>query len=35
LPAVFVIGTDGIIRFSEVHADFRVRPEPADVMAAI
>ncbi|HEY0309469.1 MAG TPA: peroxiredoxin-like family protein [Acidobacteriaceae bacterium] len=35
LPAVFVIGQDNIIRFSEVHADFRVRPEPADVLAAL
>jgi len=35
LPAVFVIAPDGIIRFSEVHADFRVRPEPADVLAAL
>jgi len=35
LPAVFVIGQDNIIRFSEVHADFRVRPEPSDVLAAL
>jgi peroxiredoxin len=35
LPAVFVVGRDGIIRFAEAHADFRVRPEPADVLAAI
>ncbi len=35
LPAVFVIGQDGTITFSEAHADFRVRPEPADVLAAL
>ncbi|HEV2710675.1 MAG TPA: peroxiredoxin-like family protein [Edaphobacter sp.] len=35
LPAVFVIRQDGTIAFSEAHADFRVRPEPADVLAAL
>jgi peroxiredoxin len=35
LPAVFVVGQDGTIAFSEGHADFRVRPEPADVMEAL
>ena len=35
LPATFVINQDGIIAFSEAHADFRVRPEPADVMEAV
>ena len=35
LPAVFVIGQDGRILFSEAHADFRVRPDPADVLAAL
>jgi peroxiredoxin len=35
LPAVFVIRQDGKIAFSEAHADFRVRPEPADVLAAL
>ena len=34
LPGVFVIGQDGKIVFSEAHADFRVRPEPAAVLAA-
>lgn len=32
LPALFVIRQDGTIAFSEAHADFRVRPEPAEVM---
>ena len=35
LPAVFVVNQDGTIGFSEAHADFRVRPEPADVMEAV
>ncbi|MEO6909343.1 MAG: peroxiredoxin-like family protein [Edaphobacter sp.] len=35
LPAVFVIRQDGTIAFSEAHADFRVRPEPADVLATL
>ena len=32
LPAVFVVLQDGTIAFSEGHADFRVRPEPAEVL---
>ncbi|MGP8261202.1 MAG: peroxiredoxin-like family protein [Acidobacteriaceae bacterium] len=35
MPAVFVVAQDGMIAFSEGHADFRVRPEPADVLAAL
>ena len=35
LPAVFVIRQDGTVAFREAHADFRVRPEPADVLAAL
>ena len=35
LPAVFVIRQDNTIAFSEAHADFRVRPEPATVLAAL
>jgi peroxiredoxin len=35
LPATFVIAQDGLIAFSEAYADFRVRPEPADVLAAL
>jgi peroxiredoxin len=35
LPAVFVIDQTCVIAFSEAHADFRVRPEPADVMQAV
>ncbi len=35
LPATFVVNQDATIAFSEAHADFRVRPEPADVLAAL
>jgi peroxiredoxin len=35
LPAIFVIRQDGSIAFAEAHADFRVRPEPSDVLAAL
>jgi len=35
LPGTFVIDRQNIITFAEAHADFRVRPEPADVLAAL
>jgi peroxiredoxin len=35
LPAVFVIDRANTITFAEAHADFRVRPEPADILAAL
>ena len=35
MPATYVISQQGTILFAEAHADFRVRPEPADVMAAL
>jgi peroxiredoxin len=35
LPATFVVNQDGTIAFSEAHADFRVRPEPAEVVQAV
>lgn len=35
LPAVFVVRQNGTVAFSEVYADFRVRPEPADALAAL
>ena len=34
LPATYVIGRDGRVLFAEAHADFRVRPEPEEVLAA-
>jgi hypothetical protein len=35
LPATFVAGQDSTILFSEAHADFKVRPEPEGVLAAL
>jgi peroxiredoxin len=35
LPGTFVIDRNNTIVFAEAHADFRVRPEPADVFAAL
>lgn len=34
LPATYVIGSDGRVAFAEAHADFRVRPEPEEALAA-
>jgi peroxiredoxin len=35
LPGVFVINKNNIITFAEAHADFRVRPEPTEVLTAL
>jgi peroxiredoxin len=35
IPATFVIAADGTIVFSRGYADFRVRPEPAEVLAVL
>jgi peroxiredoxin len=35
LPAVFVIDRTNTITFAEAHADFRVRPEPAEVLGTL
>jgi peroxiredoxin len=35
LPAVFVIDRTNTVLFAEAHADFRVRPEPAGVLAVL
>ncbi|WP_263368790.1 peroxiredoxin-like family protein [Edaphobacter bradus] len=35
LPGVFVIRPDSTLAFAQANADFRVRPEPADVLAAL
>jgi peroxiredoxin len=32
VPATYVIARDGTILFAEAHADFRVRPEPEEVL---
>ncbi len=35
LPATYVLAQDGTVLFAQAHADFRVRPEPAEVLAAL
>jgi peroxiredoxin len=35
LPAVFVVDRDNTLLFAEGHADFRVRPEPAEVFSVL
>jgi peroxiredoxin len=35
MPATFIIRQDGVIGFAEAHADFRIRPEPGEVMDAL
>ncbi len=35
LPALFLIQREGLIAFSEAHADPRVRPEPNDLLALL
>jgi len=32
LPATYVLAVDGTVLFAEAHADFRVRPEPEEVL---
>jgi peroxiredoxin len=32
LPATYILGRDGTVLFAAAHADFRVRPEPRDVL---
>ena len=35
VPATYVIGTDGVVRYAHVDADYRNRAEPADVLAVL
>jgi len=35
LPATYVLGKDRKVLFAEAHADFRVRPEPEDVITVV
>jgi peroxiredoxin len=35
IPATYVIGTDGIVRYAYADANFRRRAEPVDVLAAL
>ena len=32
LPATYILGRDGTVLFAGAHADFRVRPEPREVL---
>lgn len=34
VPATYVVARDGRVLFAEAHADFRVRPEPEEALAA-
>jgi peroxiredoxin len=34
VPAVFIVGTDGIIKFSYANPDYKVRLAPADLLVA-
>ncbi|QLC25155.1 peroxiredoxin family protein [Parasphingopyxis algicola] len=34
-PAILVIGNDGTVRAKMVETDYRTRPEPADIVAAV
>lgn len=35
LPATYLLRHDGSIAYAQAHADFRVRPEPEEVLAAL
>ncbi|MDR3792193.1 MAG: peroxiredoxin-like family protein [Terracidiphilus sp.] len=35
LPATYVLDSTGRVAFAEAHADYRVRPEPDEAMAAV
>jgi peroxiredoxin len=35
IAAAFVVRPDGTVAFSKGYADFRVRPEPAEVLEAL
>jgi peroxiredoxin len=35
LPATYVLAQDGTVLFARAYADFRVRPEPAEALAAL
>ncbi len=35
LPATYVLGSGGKVLYAEAHADFRVRPEPEDVLRVL
>ena len=34
VPSIFVIGADGVIKFVESNPNYRIRPPPAEILAA-
>jgi len=34
VPSIFIIGTDGVIKFVEFNPNFRIRPPPAEILTA-
>jgi hypothetical protein len=35
MPARYVVGTDGIIAYSEVNPDYTVRPDPTELLPVL
>jgi hypothetical protein len=35
MPARYLVGKDGIIRYAEVNADYTRRPDPEELMPAL
>ena len=35
LPATYLLAQDGTVLYARAHADFRVRPEPSEILAAL
>jgi peroxiredoxin len=35
LPTRLIIGQDGIVRYAEINADYTVRPDPEETIAAL
>ncbi|MHC5113994.1 MAG: redoxin domain-containing protein [Planctomycetota bacterium] len=35
MPARYVVGADGVIKYARVHPDYTQRPEPAETVAAL
>ncbi|MEM6833825.1 MAG: peroxiredoxin-like family protein [Sphingomonadales bacterium] len=35
MPTRLIVGQDGVVKYAEVDADYTVRPEPADTLAAL
>lgn len=35
MPARYVVGTDGVVRWAAVNADYTVRPDPEDTLRAL